>query len=63
MFDPRLYFDLALDPKTNKVILIEKQDKTTFTFRKFGTYLRWKCTFHNQGCDAFFKTNIDITEF
>ena len=64
MFDPRLYFDLALNPKNHKVVLIEKSDKSEFSFRKFGSkFLRWKCTYHTSGCDAFFKTNVLMTEF
>lgn len=45
-------------------MLIDKTDKSEFTSRNFKCkFLRWKCSYHSTGCDAFFKTNITMTEF
>ena len=63
MQDVNTYFELTYNPKTNKVNLIEKSDRSEYTSSKFANgFLRWNCSYHSNGCDSFFKTNIDMTK-
>lgn len=58
------YFAHAIDPKTLKLILVDRADDAIFTFQKVDPHiLRWRCQYDKLGCDAYFKTNESVTTF